>query len=743
MRLRALRSSSWLKFSLFAMLLVCTACSNSGNNSNNSGNNGDGSSAPAPPANLPAPPLNLTATGGNQQVSLAWTASTGATSYNVKRAATNGGPYTTVSSPTGTSYADTSVTNGTTYYYVVTAVSANGESAKSNQASATPTATPSAPAAPTNLAATAGNQQVSLAWTPSGGAASYNVKRGTTSGGPYTTLASPTGATYTDTGVSNGTTYYYVVTAVNANGESADSNQASATPSATPSGPAVPSAPANLTATGGNQQVSLFWTASSNATSYNVKRSTVSGGPYTTVASPTTASYSDTTVSNGTTYYYVVTAVNTAGESANSNQASATPSAAPAAPAPPTNLAASGGNQQVSLTWTGSNGATSYNVKRGTTSGGPYTTVASPAGTSYTDSSLTNGTTYFYVATAVDSTGESSNSNQASATPMGIPAAPAGLTASVGNQQVALSWTASNGATSYNVKRGTANGGPYTTVGTLSGTSYMDSGLTNGTTYYYVVTAVNTEGQSANSNQASATPSGSVATVNVTVNVLANRHAISPYVYGGNFPQNAAAITDSGLSLVRWGGNGASTYNWQLGTNNSDNDYYFEDYAFGALNNPADSNSAQFIKDVKAAGSVPLMTMVMLPWVAQSAETSTTQGGSDNYHWVFSVSLDGACSSNVDYWNKDAGVNLKSDCQTPMVASQQQLGRAYDPLLDDHTQSCPGANCVYRDDWAAALATAFAGGSCPIPLSSIASCHFYDMDNEIDIWGSTHVGCAS
>jgi hypothetical protein len=133
------------------------------------------------------------------------------------------------------------------------------------------------------------------------------------------------------------------------------------------------------------------------------------------------------------------------------------------------------------------------------------------------------------------------------------------------------------------------------------------------------------------------------------------------------------------------------------------------------------------------------MTMVMLPWVAQSAETSTTQGGSDNYHWVFSASLDGACSSNVDYYNKDAGINLKSDCQTPMVASQSQLERAYYPLLDDHTQSCPGANCVYRDDWAAALATAFAGGSCPIPYSSIVSCHFYDMDNEIDIWGGTHV----
>ncbi len=687
MRLRALRSSSWLKLSLFAILLACNGCGYTGGNS---GSNSDENSTPAPPT-------NLSATAGNQQASLSWTASGGATSYKVKRGTASGGPYTTVGSPAGTTYADTSLTNGTAYYYVVTAVNATGESGNSNQAAATPAAAPTAPAPPLNLTATGGNRQVSLAWTASTGATSYNVKRGTTSGGPYTTVASPTGATYTDTAVTNGTTYYYVVTAVSANGESANSNQASATPSATPSAPTAPSAPANLTAAGGNQQVSLFWTASSGATSYNVKRSTASGGPYTTVASPTNASYSDTGVSNGTTYYYVVTAVNTAGESANSNQASATPSAAPAAPAPPTNLAASGGNQQVSLTWTGSNGATSYNVKRGTTSGGPYTTVASPAGTSYTDNSVTNGTTYFYVVTAVDSTGESSNSNEASATPMGIPAAPAGLTSSAGNQQVALSWTASNGATSYNVKRSTANGGPYTTVGTLSGTSYMDSGLTNGTTYYYVVTAVNIDGQSVNSNQASATPSGSITNVNVTVNVLANRHTISPYVYGGNFPQNAAAITDSGLPLVRWGGNGASTYNWQLGTNNSDNDYYFEDYAFGALNNPADANSTQFIKDVKAAGSVPLMTMVMLPWVAQSAETSTTQGGSDNYHWVFSVSLDGACSSNVDYWNKDAGINLKSDCQTPMVASQSQLERAYYPLLDDHTQSCPcGKLCLPR-----------------------------------------------
>ncbi len=233
MRLRARRSSSWWKLSLFAMLLACNACSNSGSNGANNGNE----------SSAPAAPINLSATAGNQQASLTWTAGGGATGYNVKRGTASGGPYTTVGSPAGTTYADTSLTNGTAYYYVVTAVNATGESGNSNQATATPTAASTAPAAPLNLTATGGNQQISLAWTASTGATSYNVKRAATNGGPYTTVASPAGTSYTDTTVTNGTAYYYVVTAVSASGESANSNQASATPSATPPPPAPPTNP--------------------------------------------------------------------------------------------------------------------------------------------------------------------------------------------------------------------------------------------------------------------------------------------------------------------------------------------------------------------------------------------------------------------------------------------------------------------------------------------------------------------
>ena len=86
-----------------------------------------------------------------------------------------------------------------------------------------------------------------------------------------------------------------------------------------------PAAPTNLIATSGYNFVSLSWTASPGATGYLVKRATVSGGPYATIASPTVTSYADVSVTNGTTYYYVVTATNDAGESANSNEAGATP----------------------------------------------------------------------------------------------------------------------------------------------------------------------------------------------------------------------------------------------------------------------------------------------------------------------------------------------------------------------------------------------------------------------------------
>ena len=205
----------------------------------------------------------------------------------------------------------------------------------SHDASAADPAPVSVTAPPSGLTATAGDTVVTLSWTASSGsgATGYNVKRATSSGGPYTQLAAPTSPPYTDSSVTNGTTYYYVVSALDAAGESANSTAAGATPEA-PAGP--PPAPAGLSVTPGNAQASLTWFASSGATSYDIKRSTTSGGPYTQVASAMSPSYTDATVSNGMTYYYVVTAVNSGGESANSAEAPVTPD--PAIITPPVPL---------------------------------------------------------------------------------------------------------------------------------------------------------------------------------------------------------------------------------------------------------------------------------------------------------------------------------------------------------------------------------------------------------------------
>src|SRR5207245_11369622 len=137
----------------------------------------------------------------------------------------------------------------------------------------------------------------------------------TTSGGPYTSIASGVITTsYTNTGLSAGTTYYYVVQAANSTGMSGNSSQASTT--------TVAAAPAGLTATAASgSQINLTWMASTGSTSYNVLRSTTSGGPYAQGAyGVTSTSYSDTGLTALITYYYVPHAADACGTSANSSR---------------------------------------------------------------------------------------------------------------------------------------------------------------------------------------------------------------------------------------------------------------------------------------------------------------------------------------------------------------------------------------------------------------------------------------
>jgi uncharacterized protein (DUF1800 family) len=192
----------------------------------------------------------------------------------------------------------------------------------------------------------------------------------------------------------------------------------------------IPSVPTGVAAVAGNAVVTLTWTASAGATSYNVLRATVTGGPYASVGTSASSPFADTTALNGTTYFYVITAQNSSGSSANSAEVSAKPQAPVTVPATPTGLAAAPGNAQVALSWNPSSGATSYVLSRQTMSGGAaaptstYVAIATTASTSYLDTYVINGSPYAYIVAAVDAAGTSPASAAVAATPLAGAAAP-------------------------------------------------------------------------------------------------------------------------------------------------------------------------------------------------------------------------------------------------------------------------------------------------------------------------------
>ena len=313
-----------------------------------------------------------------------------------------------------------------------------------------------------------------------------------------------------------------------------------------------PAAPTGLTATAGVNAVGLSWNATSGATGYKVLRGTASGVYTVTNAVASNTNY-DITVVGGTTYFYVVQATNAAGAGASSAEVSVTPTIA--LPSAPTGLTATGTNGAVFLNWSSGAGAASYNVKRSTTSGAEVT-IANTAATSYTDTGVVNGTTYFYKVSATNNAGESATTSEASATPNLPPAAPTGLSATAGTNQVALSWTASAGALSYNIKRSTTSGSGYSTIATTTSptVSYTDTTAIKFTQYFYVVSAVNGNGEGANSSpEATATALGAYGPnayepFNYAVGNLANNTPSTGTGFTGNWTVSASPSIVAGLT---------------------------------------------------------------------------------------------------------------------------------------------------------------------------------------------------
>ncbi len=278
------------------------------------------------------------------------------------------------------------------------------------------------PPAPEGVVAVDGNGQVGIAWNAVVGATSYNLYWAAHPGVTKNSGTKIAGADspYAHQGLTNNQRYYYVVTAVNAKGESAESREVTGLPHAeTP-----PAAPSRITASTGETQVLLGWDEVSEAEaasgiSYNIYWSVQAGVRKSTGAkiAGATNPYTHTGLQTGQTYYYVVTAQNAYGESLESREVSATPQPG-IVPAPPTEFTASVDRDRVALQWKASPGATHYNLYWSTRpdvtvlNGNRIANVSSP----YAHEGLEKNATYYYLVTAVNATGESNPSPRISAT---------------------------------------------------------------------------------------------------------------------------------------------------------------------------------------------------------------------------------------------------------------------------------------------------------------------------------------
>jgi fibronectin type 3 domain-containing protein len=276
----------------------------------------------------------------------------------------------------------------------------------------------------------------------------------------------------------------------------------------------APSAPSLNTPASSNGSVSLSWLptgdGSSAITSYKLYRGTSSGNESLLTSLGNVTSYTDSSATAGSTYYYQVSALNSIGEGTRSSEKSISLASAPSAPALNAPVP---GNGSAALSWSapssdGGSAVTGYKVYRATTSGAE--TLLSTLGniSSYTDSGLNNGSTYFYQVSAINSIGEGSKSAERSVTPVTVPGSPILNTASIVNTTISLSWSApgTNGGsavTGYRVYRGTSSGSE-SLLSTLGNTtSFTDSTVLPATTYYYQVSALNTLGEGTKSNERS------------------------------------------------------------------------------------------------------------------------------------------------------------------------------------------------------------------------------------------------
>ena len=571
----------------------------------------------------PAAPSGLTATASlPAQINLAWVDnSNDEIGFVVERCAGAGcSSFVPIASlgPNVAGYSNTGLTASTTYTYRVQAAHPTGNSSYSNTATATTPVT----AAPSGLTATAVSQsRIDLTWVDNAtDETGFVIQRCSGAACSNFVQIASVGAnvvSYSNTLLSENTTYSYRVQATHPAGNSAYSNTATASTPATPL-----AAPTNLVATAVSaSQINLAWDSNAdNQPDFRVERCQGAGctnfAVIATVGGGNT-SYSNTGLTANATYTYRVQALNGATTSAYSNTASATTQAsAPAVPTAPSGLNATAvSSSSITLTWTdNSSNETSFKIERCTGAGCTnFAQIASLGAnvSSYSNTGLAASTTYTYRVRASNAGGNSAYSNSAAATtqaaaPTPVPSAPSALNATaVSSSSITLAWTDnSSNETSFKIERCTGAGCTnFAQIASLGAnvSSYSNTGLAASTTYTYRVRASNAGGNSAYSNTAAATTQAAAPGPTPSAPSALTATATSSSV-SLTWADNSS--NETGFKVERCEGGGCNDFSLLTtvaanatsyvdgSANGSGNEYVYRVRAYNAAGDSAPSNTA-------------------------------------------------------------------------------------------------------------------------------------------------------
>jgi len=542
-------------------------------------------------AQTPAAPSGLTATAiSTTQVNLTWTdASTNETGFQVERSTTSGTGFLLVNTrvANATSFSNTGFTASTQYFYRIRSINGSGGSAYTAEVSVST----SRPQTPTGLlASVASTSQINLSWTDASTTETgFRIERSTTSGTGFTLVTNVAAnvTSFSNTGLSSNTTYYYRIRAFNGSINSSFTAQVTTTTSA-------PAAPTNLVAIAASAtQINLTWVdAASNETGFQLESSTTAGTGFVQIATlgVNNTSFNNTALVANTTYYYRIRAVNGAGNSLYSAEVSASTSI-PLVPVSVTTTASS--STRVNLTWTdASNNETGFQIERSTTSGSGFLLVSTTAANavSFSNSALTANTTYYYRMRAINAVGNSAYTAE-SVVSTSTPAAPTVLVATVASiTQINLTWTdASTSETGFQIERSNTSGAGFVLIATTAAneTSFSSAGLVANTVYFYRIRAVNGSLRSGYTSQVTSstslplTPTGLRATAASTTQINLSWTDASNNETG--FQIERSTTSGSGFSLLTTtAANAVSFSNTGLIANTT---YFYRISATNALGN--------------------------------------------------------------------------------------------------------------------------------------------------------------